>query len=814
MRDHISVPLPDILRLIPLFALFLAPGLLHANEPLRVGLYQNPPKVFRDARNNPSGLFVDILDAIARKEEWQLDYIDCEWDACLRMLQQGELDLMPDVAYSEERSRLFDFNQEVVLSNWSLLYARDSHSYQSLLNLSGKRIAVLDGSIQYSVLKERVAEFDVKPIFLIFNTSEQTLKAVVEGRADAALVNRLYGLQFAGRYGLEPTHILIEASHLFYAAAKGRHADRLSAIDRQLNAMKAEENSPYYRARQRWIDSLENSPLPTWLGWLAGGLVAVLLLLALHIVTLRRAVRHKTNELRLQHVVLFESEAKYRILFETSVDAMLLAQDEELLDANPAMLRMFGFPTIHVLKNVSRDELSPPLQPDGESSRTAAARHIRQAITEGSAFFEWVHRRANGDLFPAEVTLVPMQLHNTTILQATIRDISRRKQNEKRLHQLNRALQTLSKVNHTLVYAHTEEDLLDTVCRTIIEAGGYRRVWIGFAQNDEACSVKPVAQCGLEKEYLDSLRVSWKDDEYGHGPSGTAIRTGKTSIKRHPGNGPGYPPWSELAGMHGAASMIALPLQKDDVTFGALNIYSGEPDAFGQEELALLMELADDLAFGVHTQRLLLEHTQIEEERKGHKERLQNSLLQTIQAITVMVEKRDPYTAGHQRRSTDLAVAIATELQLDPVRIEGIRFGAMIHDIGYIYVPAEIINRPGKLSEYERNIVYAHAQVGYDIIKDIDFPWPVAPMILQHHERLDGSGYPSGLKGEEIMLEARILAVADVIEAMLSHRPYRPALGMHTVVKELHENRGTRYDERVVDISLRLFNVMGYTLPP
>jgi PAS domain S-box-containing protein len=813
MREGKPVSLPGLPRLLLALAISLLPVLCLAATPLKVGLYQNPPKVFRDARGEPAGLFVDILAAIARQERWQLDYVACEWDACLQMLQQGELDLMPDVAFSQERARRFDFPHQAVLSNWALLYASDSHDYNSILDLEGKRIAVIAQSSQYAKLQRRAAEFSVKPGFVELSGSEQTMRAVAEGRADAALVNRLYGLRHAKAFGLEATHILLDASQLYFATPRGRHPELLSAIDRDLQAMKAEKNSPYYRALKRWIEPLERPGLPAWLGWGAGGVGTVLLLLAFHILVLRRTVRRSLAQVAQHHAALAESEAKFRTLFETAADAMLLTQGEELLEANPAMLRMFGYADIHALQAASRDGLSPPLQPDGESSRSAAEHHIQQALDAGHAFFEWVHRRADGAQFPAEVTLVPMQVQGQAVLQSTIRDISQRKQDEARLQQLNRALQTLSKVNHTLVYAEDEADLLGRICRTIVEAGGYRLAWVGFAQHDEARSVAPAAQYGLEEGYLDGLRISWKDDQYGRGPTGTAIRHGKPYIVHAIDEDPHCAPWQEQARQHGFASSIALPLQRDGVTFGALNIYSGEPNTFGQEELELLMELADDLAFGIHTQRLRQEHLQLEEERREHRERLQNSLLQTIQSITIMLEKRDPYTAGHQRRAADLAVAIARELQLDENAIEGIRLGTMIHDIGIIYVPAEIINRPGKLSQSERNIVHSHAEVGYDITKDIDFPWPVAQMVLQHHERLDGSGYPAGLKGDEILFEARIIGVVDMIEAMLSHRPYRPALGIEAVIQELQQNRGIKYDERVVDASLRLFLEKGYSLP-
>lgn len=191
--------------------------------------------------------------------------------------------------------------------------------------------------------------------------------------------------------------------------------------------------------------------------------------------------------------------------------------------------------------------------------------------------------------------------------------------------------------------------------------------------------------------------------------------------------------------------------------------------------------------------------------------RLHDSLLQTIRAVAMTLEKRDPYTAGHQQRVADLAAAIAQAMGLCDEQIEGIRLGGMIHDIGKIYVPAEILAYPRKLSELEFKLIKTHPQVGYDIVKDIDFPWPVAEMILQHHERLDGSGYPRGLKGDAILLEARILAVADVVEAMISYRPYRPGLGKDAAFAEIRNNSGRLYDAVASEHCIKLFTERNYT---
>jgi putative nucleotidyltransferase with HDIG domain len=186
-------------------------------------------------------------------------------------------------------------------------------------------------------------------------------------------------------------------------------------------------------------------------------------------------------------------------------------------------------------------------------------------------------------------------------------------------------------------------------------------------------------------------------------------------------------------------------------------------------------------------------------------DRLERSLEGTFRALSMTLELRDPYMAGHQQRVSSLAVAIAQELNLAWDKIESLRFAGLIHDIGKIVAPGEIMIKPGRLSQSEYQLIKEHPRAGYELVKDIAFPWPVAHIILQHHERLDGSGYPEGLAGDAILPEARILAVADVVEAVCSLRPYRPALGLDKALEEIRKGRGFRYDIRVVDACIKLF---------
>jgi putative nucleotidyltransferase with HDIG domain len=193
-----------------------------------------------------------------------------------------------------------------------------------------------------------------------------------------------------------------------------------------------------------------------------------------------------------------------------------------------------------------------------------------------------------------------------------------------------------------------------------------------------------------------------------------------------------------------------------------------------------------------------------EKKLKESYQKLQKTLSDVINTLASIVESKDPYTSGHQKRVAMLATAISEELGLDQEKIESIRIAALIHDIGKINIPVSILTRPGRLSEIEYDMIKTHSQLGHDMISRVEFPWPIADIILQHHERINGSGYPRGLKGKDIILEARILAVADVVEAMASHRPYRPALGMDKALEEINKGKGKLYDPEVADTCNRL----------
>ncbi|MDD5250989.1 MAG: PAS domain S-box protein [Rhodocyclaceae bacterium] len=494
---------------------------------------------------------------------------------------------------------------------------------------------------------------------------------------------------------------------------------------------------------------------------------------------------------------------KFRTVYEASSDAIILVDAAGFCDCNKAAVQMFGHASRDDFLGGVLSQLFPPTQPGGRDSMSLANEHMAAAFERGSDRFEWLHRRQDGTEFPAEVLLTAMTLDGKPALQATVRDITERQRAAEKDRRLSQLYRTISRCNEALVRALDEGALTHDMCRVLTEEGGFPMVWVGYAEHGGAKLIRPVASAGLAEQFLEAINPTWADENGGQGPAGAAIRGGAAVVCLDIRTDERCEAVRELALQRGYLAVAAFPLKFNEHGLGVLVVYGRQADEFTADIISLLGELAGDLAFGIGNLRARADRLHI-------LEKLEASLDHAVTAIAAMVEMRDPYTAGHQRRVARLAMAIAAEMGLSADRLEGLHMACVLHDIGKIHVPAEILSNPGKLSAAEFEIIKTHAQVGWEVLKGIDFPWPVADVVYQHHEKLDGSGYPRGLKGDEILPDARILAVADVVESMTSHRPYRPGFGIFPALQEISQRKGSVYDAAAVEACLRLFMEKNY----
>ncbi len=409
-----------------------------------------------------------------------------------------------------------------------------------------------------------------------------------------------------------------------------------------------------------------------------------------------------------------------------------------------------------------------------------------------------VYDEESAEMAEAFASQAAIAIENARLYEEAQRELAERKRAEQLLRALNLAALAMERaLTSEEIFAAVAEELkkVGFLCVVLLVDESQKRLSLDYSSY-EAVAVKAAEKLlGLKAEsfsvpveHVDAWRkVLWERETI-------FVESGEELLRQWlPGPAKRFA--KQIVSMLRVSKAIDAPLMMEDQVVGLLSVQS---DDLTEDDVPAITAFAYQVAAALRKaqlmqdlERSLTEVRQAQEELQRTAEDLRRTLGATIQAMAFTVETRDPYTAGHQRRVASLARAIATEMGLSQEQIEGIRMAAAIHDIGKITVPAEILSKPGRLSDIEFGLIKMHPQAGYDILKTIAFPWPVAQMIFQHHERMDGSGYPQGLSDEEIILEARILAVADVVEAMASFRPYRPALGIDKALEEVSQNRAS-----------------------
>jgi PAS domain S-box-containing protein len=491
---------------------------------------------------------------------------------------------------------------------------------------------------------------------------------------------------------------------------------------------------------------------------------------------------------------------------EAAPDGMVVVnQGGEIVLLNARAESQFGYRRDELLgqkvTNIIPEGFAERLIADG--TRTAAEA-LAQQIGTG---IELNGRRKDGTEFPIEIMLSPLENDEGILVTAAIRDISLKVEKEHRLTAQNWALSAYAFAALALGRAHSSESqLLQAICEAITREFIYILAWVGIAEEGPEKKIRIAASAGKAIRYLDGLNLSWSEDEaWGKTPTGICIRTNTLQITDDTQISPAFALWHERASQFVIRSSVSIPLCVEDGWHGALIVYAATPNAFEAPAIEVLQHLAEQIVHAVHALDQGFALQAGENSLANLQKKLTEALSAMVAPMVAAMEMRDPYTAGHESRVADIAVAIGSEMGWTQEQLNGLQVAAQVHDIGKISIPAEILTKPTRLTAGEWGIIREHPETGYTILKGIPFAWPVAEIVHQHHERLDGSGYPQGLKGDAILPEAKVLAVADMVEAMASHRPYRPAIKMGVVLKQIEIEAGSLLDAETVRVCAALF---------
>ncbi|HMD75867.1 MAG TPA: PAS domain S-box protein [Terracidiphilus sp.] len=511
---------------------------------------------------------------------------------------------------------------------------------------------------------------------------------------------------------------------------------------------------------------------------------------------------------------LEQVEARYRGLLEAAPDGMVVVnQGGEIVLLNVQAEKQFGYRRDELLGQKVTDII-----PQGFAERLiadgtrTAAEALAQQIGTG---IELNGLRKDGSSFPIEIMLSPLESAEGILVTAAIRDITVKKEREHRLTAQNWALSAYAFAALALGRVHSSESLLlQAICEAITRESIYVLAWVGIAEEGPEKKIRIAASAGKAIRYLDGLNLSWSEDgTWGKAPTGICIRTNTLQITDDTQISQAFALWHERARQFVIRSSVSIPLRVEGGWHGALIVYAATPNAFEAPAVEVLQHLAEQIVHAVHAldQGLALNAGQIV--LATTQKQLTEALSAMVAPMVAAMEMRDPYTAGHENRVADIAVAIGKEMGWTEEQLHGLRVAAQVHDIGKISIPAEILTKPTQLTAGEWAMIREHPGTGYTILKDIPFSWPIAEIVRQHHERLDGSGYPLGLKGDAILPEAKVLAVADMVEAMGSHRPYRPAIKMDIVLEQIEKEAGGLLDVEAVRTCAALFREKRLVLP-
>ncbi len=598
---------------------------IHAAEKIiKVGVYQNTPKVFINEQGKPDGFFINLLDEIAKRENWIISYQPCEWEICLQELAEGKIDLMPDVAYSSDRDKVFSFHHIPAAESWSRVYSDSNLALSRIDQLDGLVISVLSGSIQQTALEKTAADYAINITIISAPSPREVFQLVANHSADAAVINHFFGDYSYEEFSLIKTPIILDAISLYYATPKEKNTELLTAIDKYLDEWRNDPDSIYYQLLNRW---LEKSPDLTWRKYIIWGVVGVLAIIAGFIVwntSLRKQIFERTKHLNIVNAKIKEIEEGYRLLSTLTSDYMFSSK----VDSNGNLSLDWVAGAFESITGYTKDEY----------------------IANGG----W-----RATLFPEDREKDEQDILSLRSNKAVITEI--------------RTITKSGKTNWVRVFAHP--------------------IW----------------------DYEKNI----------------------------------------LTGIYGAVQ---------DIT---------------ERKLA--------------EEHLNIAHLELEE-----------AYAETLLGWVHALDLREHETADHSRRVVDLTMRMLELYQFSVDERMAIYRGALLHDIGKIAVPDSILLKPGPLTEDEWDVMRQHPENARKMIEKIPYLIPSLDIPYSHHERWDGSGYPRGLSGKDIPLPARIFAVVDVYDALLSDRPYRNAWKEVDVIQYIENQKAILFDPEIVDRFLNM----------
>jgi len=517
-------------------------------------------------------------------------------------------------------------------------------------------------------------------------------------------------------------------------------------------------------------------------------------------------VRHLEDEYvqMLQQLVVQQAQAlsedKFRAVVDTVPDKIMLKDREgKYISCNASYAADLG---IHPREIVGKNDFDyfPSELAERYRSDDQAVINTGLAVTIEEPYL------TNNEQAWIRTTKAPMRDKQGAIKGVVVvfHDITERKRYLDELQHRTWALEALSKCNDSLLRAKTEEQMWNDICTAITSNDRYPLAWVGWVERNEAQNVRLLAFAGHAKAALKNFRASWGDNEYGNELAALAIRTGLEQLSETLTSKPDSEAWSIQYEKFDLASCLALPIIIDRQVTGVMVVYSSNTGVFNEAVTKLFREMVNNIIYGICTLRQKIDYHALLDQQTNQSMKLEQSLESTLSAIAATLEQRDPYTAGHQKHVADLATMIGIEMGLGSDILKGLYLAGIVHDLGKIHIPSEILTKPGRLIRAEFALVKSHPEVGYNILKTIEFPWPIADIVRQHHEYLDGSGYPQGLKENQILLQAKILTVADIVESMSADRPYRPALGIESAMIEIQRLSDSKLDKQVVKACIAL----------